>query len=324
MMRHKTLFSRRLLFVTGKGGVGKTTIAASMAVAARDRGMKTLLIEVGSTENLPQLFRKWIPAYDITRIEDGLHVLRLDPYLALQDYFAINFKFEWAAKKFLQTDVIRYLTQAAPGWRELITLGKIWKLEQERADRGPSRLAWDILIVDAPATGHGISFLRVPQVILDTLKYGPVRHYTQEVQRLLLDPHRTLLNVVTLPEEMPMNEAVEIHAAAKNKLLIPFGFVFVNMMPKKIFTAAQEAQADKLLQDPKALEKLDRIFPAERSRLFEAAAEQMERRRNAEAFVEDAAKKINAEFVELPYLYQDRFDRSGLDRLARIISESAD
>ena len=85
-MHHKTLFSRRLLFVTGKGGVGKTTVAASIALAAKDRGMRVLLIEVGVTNHLEQLFRKWIPIYDVTQIEDDFHVLRLDPYLALQDY----------------------------------------------------------------------------------------------------------------------------------------------------------------------------------------------------------------------------------------------
>jgi anion-transporting ArsA/GET3 family ATPase len=323
-MHHKTLFTRRLLFVTGKGGVGKTTVAASIAVAAKERGMRVLLIEVGVTENLAQIFRKWIPVYDITEVEHDLHVLRLDPYLALQDYMSINLKFEWAAKKFLQTDVIRYLTQAAPGWRELITLGKIWKIEQQKRGKGSGKPAWDLLVVDAPATGHGISFLRVPQVILDTLKYGPVRHYTQEVQRLLLDPQRTLLNVVTLPEEMPINEAVEFYNAAKEQLLIPFGFVFVNMMPPKVLNAGQKKLADKLRGDKQALEIIDKRVPGGHKQLFAVADDQMERRRLADEHVESARARINAEFVELPFLFSDRIDRDALARLARTIFDATE
>jgi anion-transporting ArsA/GET3 family ATPase len=322
-MRHKTLFTRRMLIVTGKGGVGKTTVAASIAVAARERGMRVLLIEVGVTDHLEQIFRKWIPIYDVTQVEDDLYALRLDPYLALQDYIGINLKSEWAAKRLLHTDVIRYLTQAAPGWRELITLGKIWMLEQSKTGR-PAKPQWDMLVVDAPATGHGISFLRVPQVILDTLKYGPVRNYTQEVQKMMMDPQRTLLNVVTLPEEMPVNEAVEVYRAAKDQLFIPFGFVFVNMMPPNVLTKEQEAEAGRLQKDPKALAKLDRVFPGGHERLFEIARHQDEQRQLADGYVADARRRIDAEFVELPYLYRKRIDRDALAQLAQIIAQAVE
>ena len=117
---HKTLFTRRLLFVTGKGGVGKTTVAGAIAVAAKERGMRVLLVEVGVTNNLEQVFGTSIPLYEATRMEEGLFILRLDPHEALVEYLTINMKIEWAAKKFLQTDIIRNLMQAAPGWRELM------------------------------------------------------------------------------------------------------------------------------------------------------------------------------------------------------------
>ncbi|MBZ0274129.1 ArsA family ATPase [bacterium] len=320
-MPHKTLFSRRLLFITGKGGVGKTTIAASLAVAARDRGMRVLLVEVGVTENLGQLFHKWIPVYNIATVEDDLDVLRLDPYLAFQDYLAQQMKFEWAAKKFLETDVIRALLQAAPGWRELITLGKIWTIEQA-ADKRTGKPEYDLIVVDAPATGHGVGFFRVPRAIIDTFKYGPIRHHTQEVQKLLLDPHRTLLNVVTLPEEMPMNEACEMFDAARDQLLMPFGFVFINMMPQKVLTPAQQQRIDALAKDGKALAALDAALPGGHERLLAAGRREQARRKLAEGYVTRAKKRIDAEFVELPYLYQEAMNRDGLSVLARAIEEA--
>ena len=318
-----TIFDRRLVMITGKGGVGKTTIASAIAVAAKERGLRTLLIEVGATDNLPQLFGVKIPLYEITRIEDGLYGFRLDPFHALEDYLITNMKVEWAAKKFLQTDVIRYLTQAAPGWRELITLGKIWYTEQA-VDKKTKKPEWDLLVVDAPATGHGISFLRVPQVILETMKYGPIHTNTQRVQDLLTDTKRTLLSVVTLPEEMPINEAIEIHAAAKNVLKIPFGHVFVNMMPPKVLDADHRALGEKFKKDKKARATVDEHFEGGSEALIEAAEATMERRALAESYVAEGQTKIDADFIELPYIYQDPMDRDGLARIARAITEATD
>lgn len=320
---HKPLFNRRLILVTGKGGVGKTTIAAAIAVAARERGMRTLLIEVGASDNLCGLFKKSLPVYDVAPIEDGLFALRLDPFMALREYLTINMKVEWAAKKFMETDVIRYLTQAAPGWRELITLGKIWKLEQDK-DAGSRRPAWDFIVVDAPATGHGISFLKVPKVILDTFRYGPIRYQTQEVHKLLLDPDRTMLNVVTLPEEMPINETIEIHRAAKDTLLMPFGYVFVNMMPPRIIDADFAAALAKLKSDKKSTAVLDKRLPGGSARLFAAADDHVARRRLAESYVRMGRDAISAEFVEIPDLYRESIGRDDLAVLARHIADAVE
>ncbi len=313
---HKPLFSRRVVFITGKGGVGKTTIASALAVAARERGLRTLLVEVGVTENLCQIFKKPLPVYDVARIEDGLFALRLDPYLALKDYLTLNMKVEWAARKFLETDVIRYLTQAAPGWRELITLGKIWKLQNDRDPRDARKPEWDFLVIDAPATGHGISFLKVPQIILDTFRYGPIRYQTQEVHKMLLDPARTLLNVVTLPEEMPMNEAGEIYRAARETLLMPFGYVFVNMMPPAVIDAEMREPLQKLARDKKALAVLDARLPGGSARLLAAANHHLARRTLAEQYVHRARARIDAPFIEVPDLARPAIDRDALAVLA--------
>ncbi len=313
------MFDKRLLFITGKGGVGKTTIAASIAIAAKELGMKTLLVEIGLTQNLEQIFKKWIPAYDITPMEDGLSVIRIDPMKSLQEYIALSLKMEWAAKKFMEIEMVRYLLQFLPAWRDLMILGKIWKLEQEVKGGKGKRPQWDMIVVDSPATGHGINFLRVPGVILNTLRSGMLRKQTQQVHNLMTDPARTQINVVSLAEEMPINESIEIHNATLETLKMPFGKVFINMMPPKLLSPRQNKVIDELEKDNKALKILDSFFPGGHERLITASRQQAARRKLAEGYVAAGRKKIDADFVELPYIFRETMDREGLGLIAREI-----
>jgi anion-transporting ArsA/GET3 family ATPase len=318
-MEYSVMFDKRLLFITGKGGVGKTTIAASIAIAAKELGLKTLLVEIGITQNLEQIFRKWLPVYDITHIEDGLHVIRIDPLRALEEYIALSLKMQWAAKKFMDMEMVRYLLQFLPGWRDLMILGKIWKLEQEVEKGKGAHPKWDLIVVDSPATGHGINFFRIPQVILDTLRTGTLRKQTEAVHEMMTDPARTQINVVSLAEEMPINESIEIHQATIETLKMPFGRVFINMMPPKILGAKQLKIIDELEKEKKALKVLDSFFPGGHQRLITAARQQSARRKLAEGYVASGRKKIDAEFIELPHIFRETMDREGLGLLAREI-----
>jgi len=158
----RPLLERRLIIVTGKGGTGKTTVAAALADAARRRGQRVLLAETAPLEAAARLFEPH-PAplgYTGRSLRPGLHAMRIDPHEALAEYLGLQIGFRALTERLLRTQTFQQLLEAAPGWRELIILGKIWHLEQKREANG--RPTWDLVVVDAPATGHGLTFLDVP------------------------------------------------------------------------------------------------------------------------------------------------------------------
>jgi len=209
----EALTQQRLLIVTGKGGTGKTTVAAALGMLAARQGLDTVVIEVGDTSLLPRLLCKDHESLE----EDGgrspvqvaphLFTLRIVPEVALTEYLELQLKVRRIVRLVIRNQGFRRLLDAAPGWRALITLGKLWYL-QSQMDSGRPR--WPLLIVDGPATGHGLSFLSVPNVVLDTVRIGPLRRQTNRVQELLNDASRTLVLPVTLPEELPVSETLEL------------------------------------------------------------------------------------------------------------------
>lgn len=316
----RQLFQRRLLLVTGKGGVGKSTIAAALAVAARERGLKVLLVQLGQMDNLGPIFGKTVPPYQFVELENGLFAFSIEPYLALHEYLAESLKMRFVVDWFLENRVIQYLTQAAPGWRELITIGKIWQLAQQTTGYH-KRPRFDLLVVDAPATGHGISFLRVPAIILNTIRFGPIRRHTLEVQKLLLDPDRTLLIGVTLPEEMPVNEVVEIHQAAKTILQIPYGGTVVNA-----FTAARDGgETGRLLKelraDAKAWAALTRAVPGGAEPLQVAWETHQARARLSAHYLREVREKIDSDVFVVPLIPGSGLDRESIAQVARVLAD---
>ena len=207
------LTQQRLLIVTGKGGTGKTTVAAALGMLAARQGLDTVVIEVGDTSVLPRLLcedhesLKGDGGRNPVQVAPHLFTLRIVPEVALTEYLELQLKVRRIVRLVVRNQGFRRLLDAAPGWRALITLGKLWYL-QSQMDSGRPR--WPLLIVDGPATGHGLSFLSVPNVVLDTVRIGPLRRQTNRVQELLNDASRTLVLPVTLPEELPVSETLEL------------------------------------------------------------------------------------------------------------------
>jgi anion-transporting ArsA/GET3 family ATPase len=317
----KRLFNKRVLFITGKGGVGKTTISAALAFAAADRGLNVCLVEVAQSTSLRSIFGRDIPIYTETKVEENITAITLDPFEALNEYVAKQARVKKFADWILNNQVIQYLTQAAPGWRELITVGKIWHIESQTVGY-KKRPKYDIVIVDAPATGHGISFLRVPAVILDLLSFGPLRSQTFEVQKMLLDPDRTMLNVVTLPEEMSVNEAVFLHKAAKETLDIPYGFTFVNAVFRPLFDPAERKLHAKLEKDATAMGKIKTMFKDKGKALFAAATERGKRAEQSERYSEQVLEQIGPPMISIPRLIGQKMDREAVLTIAKAINDS--
>lgn len=225
----RSLPKHRLVIVTGKGGTGKTTVSATLALAAARAGLRVLVVEMGPDEQIPRLLDPRAPraGYAGCAILPGLRAMRIDPFEALAEYLGRQLGVRAIGGAVVRNRAFRQLMTAAPGWRELITLGKIWHLAQLRSE-DPSGRRFDLIVVDAPATGHGVAFLDVPRVAVSAVRAGPLRTHARRVEQLLEDPDQTLVLPVALAEELPAREIAELTQRVRDEMGISIDRVIVN------------------------------------------------------------------------------------------------
>jgi anion-transporting ArsA/GET3 family ATPase len=196
------LLRRRLIFVTGKGGVGKTTVSLALGLAASRRGMRTIVADL---EGEPRT-RGSADEAEERQVADGLYRISIDPQSAMEEYLLL--KLPPPANQMLrQSKLFGAFAMATPGMRELLCIGKLWELAQlERRTRDAA--PYDLVIVDAPASGHGAAMLRTPRTFADIARVGPIASQAQAIAQTLADPAFTAVATVTTPEEMPVNETL--------------------------------------------------------------------------------------------------------------------
>jgi anion-transporting ArsA/GET3 family ATPase len=204
----KPFLNHRLAVVTGKGGTGKSTLAAAMALAAARQGKKTLVCEVVARERVSELFGKPPSGPTIKELQPNLYSVHVRPKEAMREYALMILKYETLYKLAFENAAARYFLAAAPSLAEIVMLGKVWWHASQEMERG--KLRWDLVILDAPATGHGLTFLTVPEVVLRLVDEGPFARDMKGMQALLANPDQCSISIVTLPEEMPANEAIEL------------------------------------------------------------------------------------------------------------------
>ncbi|HXZ84729.1 MAG TPA: ArsA-related P-loop ATPase, partial [Myxococcota bacterium] len=311
-----SLLSRRLLLVTGKGGTGKTRIAAALGVLAAREGVRTVVVELGDSDVLPELLPPSRPLRTSQRgrepqpVAENLFTLRLAPEEALLEYLELQLHVRTLARAIVGNAAFHRFLDAAPGWRELITLGKLWHLASLEQRGGAPR--WPLVVVDAPATGHGLSLLSVPSVVLDTVRMGPLRRNTDRVQALMTDAARTLVLPVTLPEELPVNETLELRARVR-ELGVGLGPVLANGVEPPLGLAAPERALAALARvplgtAPSPLAEPEVAGAAARHRLARAAMQR--------GFLAELERALGEPPVELPWLPRGVDDAAGVGALA--------
>lgn len=203
------LASRELVVVTGKGGVGKSAVSAALGRHLASVGRQTLILEIDPRENVHQMLAAPPSGGEIVRVEANLYLQHLQPRTVVDQLVRERVRVDFLTKRVLDSPVYHHFSEGAPGLKELAVLGHSLLLVQGRVPDAPPI---DVVIVDAPATGHGVALLRAPRLVSEVIRQGPVASMTKEVAELVADPRRCGVVVVTLAEEMPVTEALELRA----------------------------------------------------------------------------------------------------------------
>jgi len=305
------LLARRLVILSGKGGTGKSVVGTALALAARARGKRILFIEVDAPLPASRYLGE-APGARETEVRPGLSMVNLVPAKVMDEYVREMVRVDLLARKVLGSPIYRRFFAAAPGLPELMVLGKIMVLEEERTG-GPRRPRYDLIIVDAPATGHGLAFLKVPLAASNAIPVGPVGHNARRILSLLRDPKKTALAIVALPEEMAVVEALEFHKMAKTEIGIQARAMILNGCHERRFTGAQETEILRRVSE----DEDGRLAPGVTLQAALAAARRHIRRRKLTQFYRKRLEQaVSVPVVSLPLLFTDRIDESALETLA--------
>ncbi len=305
-MAASTLLDRRLVIVTGKGGVGKSTVSAALALVAARAGKRVLVCEVNAQERVAPLLGAAPAGTAIREASPGLFTVNVTPHEAMREYGLMVLRFRTIYDAVFENRLVRYFVRVVPSLAELVMLGKILH-EAKAEERGRPR--WDLVGVDAPATDHAVQLLRVPAALLDTVPAGPLRHDADWMEAMLVDPAHTAVALVTLPEEMPVNEALELDAQVRGVLGMQRGAVFVNGMPDARFDAREEARLAGVQDAPPPL------GPAARAARLQAL-----RAEQAGRHLARARAALDVTPVVVPLLPIVAWGRPALERVAAVIA----
>src|SRR4051812_32997345 len=284
------LLDKRLVFVTGKGGVGKTTVASCLARVAAGRGKRVIVCEVATEET----------RHDEVELAPLIHSIAVDPEAAMREY--LTDQVGGALSKVMTSSrVFMYLAAAAPGLRELLTIGKVWdlaQLDQRRTGDTP----YDLVILDAPATGHALGMLRTPRTYRDVARVGPISRHAGRIDTFLTNPDLTGIVAVAAPEEMPVNETIDFIAALGNEMDLKPDAVVVNGVYPDHF------------RDPEigAIEAVGADSPPLR-----AALTTHRRARHHRNQVRRLRRRAPA--VTLPFLFEPELDPRSIEALADVL-----
>ncbi|MFM7065092.1 MAG: ArsA-related P-loop ATPase [Actinomycetes bacterium] len=305
-----------VLIVAGKGGVGKTAVTAALAVAASSVGVRTLIVEVEGKGGMPAMFGSAGLTYEDAVLihaaeehADGQHggvtARTITPDDALLDYLASH-GLQRISNRLVASGALDLVATAVPGIRDILVLGKVKQLEQAGE--------WDLILLDAPAAGHAITFLRSARGLADAVKVGPINTQANDVLELLCDPARCRVALVTLPEETPVNEVVETAYSLEDEVGVALGPVLVNAVFPELAGLATDPEVAAAAAGVTLLE-------GEADLLRDAAAFRSGRTALQHQQLDRMAEELPLPQVRLPYLFASELGRAELDQLAAAVTD---
>lgn len=304
------LLGRRLVFVTGKGGVGKSTIAAALGLIGARRGLRTLVAEVSGRGDVARMLGGRDVGSAESELRPGLSTIAIDPQRAMEEYLIDQLPIRPLADLLAQSRTFGYLAAATPGMREILTIGKVWELAQaERRTAGAE--PYDLVVVDAPATGHGIGLLAAARTFARAAQVGPVARQGKIIDATLRDPAVTAVVAVSTPQEPAVNETLELARVLADELSLNLSALIVNALHPWRFTPRDVAAMRKALEAgglPSGAEHALRVALGEDS-LVHGERAQLHRLRE---HISDAA-------IELPCLFEPALGTAEVETLSRLI-----
>jgi anion-transporting ArsA/GET3 family ATPase len=234
------LLDKRLVIVTGKGGVGKSTVALALGMSAASAGRRTIVCEVSSQEHTSRVFHRAEVGFHEVEMAENLWAISIDPDEAMREYVLLQLRVRAMRDMLFRSKIFTYLAAATPGLRELVTIGKIWEVSQpdRKVKRGHE---YDLVIVDAPATGHGVGFLQTPRTFANIARVGPIKAQAEALETFLVNHRKTGVAIVSLPEEMPVNETAALEHTLTEEVGVAVDRVLVNGLYPERFSKPEVA-----------------------------------------------------------------------------------
>jgi len=311
------LLARRLLFVTGKGGVGKTTVAAALGLLASGQGLRTLVCEVEPKGDLSFAYECGPTPFQGRHVAANLTAMSMDTEASLREYLHHVARVPVIGRIGPVARAFDFVATAAPGIREILTIGKLCYEVREHH--------YDLVVVDAAATGHVVGQLAAPTGINELVRVGLVRNQTDWMLEILRDAQQTGVVLVTTPEEMPVSEAIDLAGRLSDETPVHLACVIANRVLPELFGRAEEQVFDRLVE-PLAVDWLAgrlSASPADVVSVLAAARLAVTIRRDGSAHLERLRLAIGADapLMYVPYLFSRAHGIRAIRQVAQSLGE---